>query len=265
MNILFIGDVFGEVGRDLIDEHLQELKKEYKIDFVIANGENATHGKGLLKKHYDELLNYGVNCITMGNHTFDHSEILEWIDSANFLVRPANYSKYTPGVGTRVFEVNDIKIQVTNILGRVFYGGIINHPVEVLDEIVENSTADIHIVDIHADATAEKICLGYEFDGKVSAVLGTHTHVQTADERILDNGTAYISDVGMCGPFNQCIGMDKKNVVYRMKTGLPARFEVGAAPGILCGVVINFDDKFNAISIKRINLSPLNNYLIKND
>ncbi|MEG0283838.1 MAG: TIGR00282 family metallophosphoesterase [Erysipelotrichales bacterium] len=260
MNILFIGDVFGEVGRDLIDEHLMALKNKYNVDFVICNGENATHGKGLSKKHYDELLNLGVNCITMGNHTFDRKEIIEWMDSANFLIRPANFSKYTPGVGTRTFEVKEKTIQVTNIIGRVFYGGIVNNPIEVLEEIVENSTADIHIVDIHADATAEKICIGYEFDGRVDAVLGTHTHVQTADERILDNGTAYISDVGMCGPYNQCIGMDKTNVVYRMKTGLPSRFEAGDHPGQLCGVLIEFDEKDNASNIRRINLSPLNNY-----
>ena len=260
MNILFIGDIFGEVGRDLIDEHLQAIKEKYQIDFVIANGENATHGKGLLQKHYDEILNYGVDCITMGNHTFDRADILDWIDQANFLVRPANYSKYTPGVGTRTFEKKGVRIQVTNLLGRVFYGGIINHPVEVLEDIVEQSKADIHIVDIHADATAEKICLGYEFDGQVSAVLGTHTHVQTADERILDKGTAYITDVGMCGPFNQCIGMDKKNVVYRMKTGLPASFDAGEGPGILSGVIISFDENYKPRKIERINLSPLNDY-----
>ena len=262
MKILFIGDIFGNVGRDMIETYLAKIKAKYQIDFIIANAENTTHGKGLSKKHYDELLNNGINCLTMGNHTFDRPDIVDWIEYANFLVRPANYAKYSPGVGSRVFEFNDKKIQVTNILGRVFYNGIINHPVEVLEEIVSASNADIHIVDIHADATAEKICLGYEFDGQVSAVLGTHTHVQTADERILDKGTAYISDVGMCGPFNQCIGMDKKNVVYRMKTGLPANFEPGNHPGILNAVVIDFDKNDNPISIQRINLSPLNNYQI---
>ncbi|WP_423364547.1 TIGR00282 family metallophosphoesterase [Mycoplasma sp. P36-A1] len=261
MNILFIGDIFGEVGRDLIDEYLPIIKNKHNIDFTIANGENTTHGKGLSKKHYDELLNQGIDAITMGNHTFDRSDILDWIDNANKLIRPANLPVYTPGVGTKVFEKNGVKIQVTNLLGRVFYGGIINHPVEVMEKIVEESKADIHILDIHADATAEKICLGYEFDGKISAVLGTHTHVQTADERLLDNKTAYITDVGMCGPFNQCIGMDKKNVVYRMKTGLPARFEAGQGPGILNAVVIKFENN-TPISIERISLSPLNNYKI---
>lgn len=260
MNILFIGDVFGEVGRDLIHDYLQEIKKKYSIDFVIANGENVTHGKGISKKHYDELLTLGVDCITLGNHSFDRVEILDWIDNANCLIRPANLSKYTPGVGTKVFEKNGLRLQVTNIIGRVFNGGVFNHPVEVLDDIVQESNADLHIVDIHCDATAEKICLGYEFDGKVSAILGTHTHVQTADERLLDNGTAYITDVGMCGPFNQSIGMDKVNVCYRMKTGLPASNEIGSAPGILCGVVVSFDENNKAKKIERINLSPLNNY-----
>lgn len=263
MNILFIGDVFGNVGREMIDKYLPELKKEYKLDFVIANAENVTHGKGLSQNHYFEMLNMGINCMTMGNHTFDRQEIVDWIDQANFLIRPANFSKYAPGVGTRVFEVKDVKIQVTSIIGRVFYGGIINHPVEVLEEIVEQSKADIHIVDIHADATAEKICMGYEFDGKVSAVVGTHTHVQTADERILDKGTAYITDIGMCGPFNQCIGMDKVNIVYRMKTGLPASVEPGQGEGILNGVVISFDKNFKAKKIERVNISKLNSYKVR--
>lgn len=263
MNILFVGDVFSEVGRDMLRMYLPKLKDKYMIDFTIVNGENVTHGKGLNYHHYNYLLDLGIDCITLGNHTFDQTSILNWIDNANYLIRPANLSKYTPGKGTRVYDYKDKKIQVTNILGRVFYGGIINHPVEVLENIVDESIADIHIIDFHADATAEKICIGYEFDGKVSAVLGTHTHVQTADERILDNGTAYITDVGMCGPFNQCIGMDKTNVVYKMKTGLPAKFDVGEGLGILCAVVIEIDDQTNkATKIERINLSPLNNYQI---
>lgn len=261
MNILFIGDIFGEVGRDLIDQYLQDIKKHYQIDFVIANAENTTHGKGINEDHYNELLNLGVNCITMGNHTFDQKNTINWIDQANCLVRPANLSRYTPGVGTRVFEVNNTKIQVSNILGRVYYGGIINHPVEVMEDIIQESNADIHIVDIHGDATAEKICFGYEFANDLSAVLGTHTHVQTADERILDGDCAYITDVGMCGPFNQSIGMDKKNVCYRMKTGLPAQNVPGSEPGILNAVVINFENNI-PIKIKRISLSPLNNYVM---
>jgi len=259
VNILFIGDIFGRVGRDMIDQHLQDIKKKYEVDFVIANGENTTHGKGLSKEHYDELLNLGINCITMGNHTFDQHKIVDWMDDANFLVRPANLPKYAPGKGTRVFDVKGTKIQVTNILGRVFYPGIVNHPVEVMEGIVQESSADIHFVDIHADATAEKICFGYEFDGQISALVGTHTHVQTADDRLLDNGTAYLTDVGMCGPYNQAIGMDKKNVTWKMKTGLPARFEAGEGPGQLCAVVIRFENN-KAKSMQRIMMTPDNNY-----
>lgn len=261
MKILFIGDIFGKVGRDLIDEYLVKLKKAHDIDFVIANGENVTHGKGMSQEHYRELLNNGIDCLTMGNHTFDRKELLDWIDTANQLIVPANYVKGVPGVGTRVFEVGDKKIQVTNLLGNAFLNTVTNNFMEVLDGIVAKSTSDIHIVDMHAEATSEKLCLAYEFDGKVSAVLGTHTHVQTADERILDHGTAYISDVGMCGPFNEAIGMDKKNVIYRMKTGLPAPFIAGEGPGILSGVILSFD-KDKVSSIERINLSPLNKYKI---
>lgn len=261
MNILFIGDVFGKVGRDLIDEYLPKIKKEYAIDFVIANGENVTHGRGLSEDHYHELLNNGVDCITMGNHTFDRKEMLDWINTANRLIVPANYVKEVPGVGTRVFEVNGKKVQVTNVLGNVFLNTITNNFIEVLEEIVAESTSDIHIVDMHAEATSEKVCAGYIFDGRVAAVLGTHTHVQTADERILDHGTAYITDIGMTGPFNQAIGMDKKNVIYRMKTGLPTSFTAGGKPGIFCGVVVSFEDN-KPVAIKRLNLSPLNNYKI---
>ncbi|MDR1782506.1 MAG: TIGR00282 family metallophosphoesterase [Bacilli bacterium] len=260
MNILFIGDIFGEVGRNLVKKYLPLLKDKYDIDFVIGNGENATHGKGISKEHYYELLDYGIDCITLGNHTFDQHKITNWIDEESCIVRPANLSRRAPGLGSVTFNVNGSKIQVTNMLGRVFYGGIVNHPVEVMEDIVAQSDSDIHIVDLHCDATAEKICFGYEFDGQVSAVLGTHTHVQTADERILDKGCAYITDVGMCGPFNQCIGMDKENVVLKMKDGLPHKFEPGKEPGILNAVVMKFDLNHNCIGIERINLSPLNNY-----
>ncbi|MDR3215277.1 MAG: TIGR00282 family metallophosphoesterase [Bacilli bacterium] len=262
MNILFIGDVFGEVGRNLLKKYLAKIKDTYEIDFTIVNGENTTHGKGINQRHYYELLDLGIDCVTMGNHTFDQSDIVNWMDEESCLIRPANLSRRANGVGTNVFNINGYKIQVTNILGRVFYGGIINHPIEVMEDIIKASDADIHIVDFHGDATAEKISFGYEFDGQVSAVLGTHTHVQTADERILDHGSAYISDVGMCGPFNQCIGMDKQNVVLKMKDGLPHKFEPGKEPGILCGVVIRFTIDSQVKSIERINLSPLNNYEI---
>lgn len=261
MNILFIGDVFSKVGRELIDEYLQEIKEKYQIDFVIANGENVTHGKGISKNHYDELLNLGVNCITLGNHAFDQKEIFDSIDYANFLVRPANLSRYVPGVGTRVFEVNNTKIRVTNIIGRVFNGGVVNHPIEIMEDIIKEDESDIHIVDIHADATAEKICFGYEFAQDLSAVIGTHTHVQTADERILDGDCAYITDVGMCGPFNEAIGVEKQNVLYKMKTGLFAPNIPADTQGQLNAVIINFENN-KPKAIKRINLSPLNNYTI---
>lgn len=262
MEILFIGDVFGNVGREMLKNYLKPIKKKYNIDFVIANGENITHGKGITFNHYEELLDLGVDCVTLGNHTFDKKDILNWIDDATSLIRPANYSRYTPGTGTRVFKKNGKTIRVSNIIGRVFFDMVTNLPIEALEDIIEKEEkTDIHIVDFHAEATAEKICFGYEFDGKVNAVLGTHTHVQTADERILDNNTAYITDVGMTGPFNHSIGMDKEGIMYRMKTGLPASITTGDFPGILSGVIVSIDDTTNkTCEIKRISLSPLNNY-----
>lgn len=258
MKILFIGDTVGKAGRKMIDQHLYQLKKQYEIDFVVLNGENLAHGKGITQSVYDEILNCGVDCVTMGNHTFDKAEILDWVEHAHNLVIPANVHRSIKGNRTKVFQVKNKKVQVTNLLGRVFFDMVTNLPIDTLEDIVAESSADIHIVDLHAEATAEKIAFGFEFDGKVSAILGTHTHVQTADECILNKGTAYITDVGMTGPQYSCIGMDNNNVLYKMKTGLPARFEVSNNKGQLCAVVIDFDDKTNkATSIERLFLKDV--------
>ena len=226
MNILFIGDIVSKLGREVVAYMLERLTMEYSLDFIIANGENATHGKGLSENHFKELLDSGIDVVTLGNHYGAKKEIFNYIDSYECILRPNNIHKSIPGVGTNVYECNGVTIRVTNLLGRAFMANNIDNPFDNLQDIVSNDNSDIHIVDFHAEATGEKYSLAYAFDGKVSAVLGTHTHVQTRDYRILDKGTAYISDVGMCGPYNSILGTRKEEVIQRTWTGLPATFDV---------------------------------------
>ena len=199
MKILFLGDIVGKVGRRTVTKNLEKLVKKYQVDFVIANGENTTHGKGLIEKHYYELLDAGIDCITLGNHYLSKDKLLDYIEDADALVRPLNISKRIGGEGSRLFEVNGVYIRVTNVLGTAFMKEEVSSPYYSLKSLIDSleSEDSIHIVDYHAEATGEKMCFGYAFDGLVSAVLGTHTHVQTNDAKILENGTAFISDVGM--------------------------------------------------------------------
>ncbi len=252
MNILFIGDVFSSIGREMVETYLPLLKKKYKIDMVIANVENATHGKGLIKKHYEEFLFQGISMMTMGNHTFSKKELLDYVDDASRLVVPYNQPKALPGVGSREICIQGKKVRVTNLLGITFMDGKAQNPFEAIDEVLKEDTSDIHIVDFHAEATSEKIAMGYYLDGKVSAVLGTHTHVQTADEKILSGGTAYQSDVGMTGPFMSVIGCDHESIIYRMKTGLMTQFIPAEGPGQLLATLLCFDKDNHCKKIERI-------------
>lgn len=256
MNILFIGDVFSSAGRDMIERYLPQIKEKYAVDVVIANVENASHGKGLIKKHYDFFLFQGISLMTMGNHTFAKKELFDYIDEADRLVVPYNQPKALPGVGSRCIQIQGKKIRVTNLLGITFMDGKAQNPFEAIDEIVENDDSDIHIVDFHAEATSEKIALGYYLDGKVSAVLGTHTHVTTADEKILAHGTAYQSDVGMCGPYGGVIGCDKDTIVKRMKTGLMTPFTIAEGESVFSGTLLCFDQQNHCTQIKRICIDP---------
>ena len=227
MNILMIGDIVGKNGRLVVNKLLPSIKKKYNIDFVIANGENATHGKGLIENHYEYLLNSGIDVITLGNHYNSKSEIADYINGAEYLIRPYNLKVDFPGVGTSIYEVNGYLIRVTNLLGCAFMSEEVNSPYESLENIIKNEEhADIHIVDFHAEATGEKLSLGWAFDGKVSAILGTHTHVQTNDLRLLKNGTLYMSDIGMCGPYNGILGSTRENVIKKTWLGVPTIFGV---------------------------------------
>lgn len=257
MKLMFIGDIYAASGRDTVKKYVPELRKKHKIDIVIANGENATHGKGLSSSHYQELLDAGIDIITMGNHFFSKSNPNSFYASADRLVRPYNIHPSAAGVGSRHFEINGFKLRVTNLLGRVYINELSPYsPFDAMDSILETNEDVIHFVDFHAEATAEKIALAYCYSSKVSAVIGTHTHVQTADEKII-NGTAFLSDVGMTGPYNSVIGANIEQIIHKTKTGLPMKFDVAEGPGQLSTVIIDIDEKTGmSNSIERVLILP---------
>lgn len=250
MKILCIGDVVASVGRDMIEEYLHRIKQKYEIDFVIANVENASHGKGLLKRHYDYLVLQGIQAMTMGNHTFDKKELFDYIDEANCLVVPINQPKVLPGTKTRVFGCQGKKIRVTNVLGSAFMDNRNGNPFEMVDEYL-SLEQDIHIIDYHGETTSEKIAFTYYVKDKVDAVVGTHTHVQTADEKIIENKCAFISDIGMTGPYMSAIGCDLESIITRMK-GFSSPFTIADGSGQLSAVILTFDDSNTIIDIERI-------------
>lgn len=252
MNILMIGDIYSQNGRDIVQKKIKEIVTSNNISFIVANGENISHGKGIAKKHYKFLKDIGVNVITSGNHIFKNSQVLEYIDDVKDLLKPANMSKYTPGIGTTKFKIKGKIIRVTNLMGRVFMEPCSN-PYESFEEILENDNSDIHLVDFHAEATAEKAAFAYYYDGKITAFVGTHTHVQTADERLLPKGTAFITDLGFCGAYNSIIGANIEEVIKKEKTGMPVSFKPASGLSQFCGAIIKIDDKTNkAISIERV-------------
>ena len=255
MNILFIGDIVGRVGRRMVKEHLNTFIEKYDVDFVIANGENATHGKGLTRNHYFELIDAGVDVITLGNHYLSKNEITRYIDKVDCLVRPLNLLHEFGGDGSIVFDVNGIPVRVTNLLGTAFMEESVNAPyLSILDLIAESEEDCIHIIDYHAEATGEKYSFAYAMDGKVSAVIGTHTHIQTNDARVLPEGTAYITDVGMTGFYDGVLGFTKETVVPKIVYGQSGKMQTpDDGNGVLSAVIMVIDDNtFKCKSIKAI-------------
>lgn len=254
-DVLFLGDVVGRPGRLHVKQYLEELSKsEHKPDLIIVNAENAAHGFGLTKKIVNEFVEYGVHVLSGGNHTFDKKEIFDFIDECPYILRPANYPCGTAGKGTFVFEANGFKLLILNLMGRVFMEPL-QSPFLMADQIIETMKGEVDaiVVDFHAEATAEKVALGLYLDGRVAAVLGTHTHVQTADERILPGGSAYITDAGCCGPRDGVIGMDKEQVFRRLIEQLPSRFEIASGPTMLNGVRFKIDKNTGkSVEIERI-------------
>ncbi|MDI6601772.1 MAG: TIGR00282 family metallophosphoesterase [Thermoanaerobacteraceae bacterium] len=252
MRILFIGDIVGRPGRYLLRDFLNFIKDEYNIDVVIANGENAAHGNGLTKKIVDELYSYGIDVITSGNHIWDKKEILDIIDNEERLIRPVNYPEGVPGKGYTFYKYGEITICIINVMGRVFMNPL-DCPFKTIDKIID-ACADIAthiIIDFHGEATSEKIAFGYYVDGRVTAVLGTHTHVQTADAKILPGGTAYITDVGMTGPLNSVIGSDKDAIIKKFITGIPSKFDVAGGEAQLNAIILetNENGRVNNITV----------------
>ena len=255
MRILFIGDIVGEPGRRAVEELVPKIKKRDRVEFVIGNAENVAGGSGVTPALAEELFKAGVDVLTSGDHIWKRREITEYIDSNGRLLRPANYPPGTPGFGSTVVQSESgTDVAVINLQGRVFMQAI-ECPFRAAKAEVEKlkGKARIIIVDMHAEATSEKIALGWYLDGTVSAILGTHTHVQTADEKILPQGTAFISDAGMTGPFDSVIGRKKEQILARFLTQMPTRFEMAEDDIQLHGVIIDVDDKTGkADSIKRV-------------
>lgn len=244
MKILCIGDLVGNPGLEKLKKELAVIQEAENIDFTIVNGENVASGMGMTKRDYNELCKLNIDVITMGNHTWGKMDIFSFINENN-IIRPANYSKGVPGHGYSIIEKNDKKIAVINLIGRTDMPVQSENPFLCVDKIINKikDEVDIILVDFHAEATAEKIAIGYYLDGRVNAIFGTHTHVQTADEKILSGGTAYITDIGMTGPSDSVIGMDKQVSIKRFVTSLPERYRVAEGESILNGIVVEINDK----------------------
>ncbi len=243
MKILAIGDVIGRAGRSTLKKVLPEIKREYKPDFIIVNGENSAGGFGLTKKVFNELINLKIDVITSGNHIWDKKEIFDFIDEEERLLRPANYPPLAPGRGYGIYKAKDKKIAVINLMGRVFMGIPLDCPFRKFDEIYEEikDKVDYIIVDFHAEATSEKVAFGYYVDGRASIVYGTHSHIPTADGRVLPKGTAYITDVGMTGPLHSVIGIDIRQSLTKFLTGIPKKYDIPKGDTIFNAVLFNLD------------------------
>lgn len=247
MRILFLGDVMGRSGRDAVIEALPRLRDRHQLDFVIVNGENAAGGFGITPRIAEDIFAAGADVITTGNHIWDQPEIQGYIDEDRRLLRPANFPDGTPGVGVGVFKAGERQVMVINIMGQLFMNNL-DCPFATIDRILGDgplgTAADAVIVDIHAEASSEKMAMGHHCDSRVSLVVGTHTHIPTADAQILPHGTAYMSDAGMCGDYDSVIGMQKDESVYRFVSKLRrGRFQAAEGEATLCGVFLETDDK----------------------
>lgn len=254
IKILFISDIFGKPGRKTLIKELPKLKSSIKYDLIIANVENAAAGAGINKSIYEELVSLGIDYFTSGNHIWDRKEVLKDINSLDRLIRPLNYPEGVPGKGWIIADIKGKKAGIINLVGRVFmdnYECPFKEGIKVIEEI--RKTTNVIIIDFHAEATSEKAAFAWHVDGKVSAVLGTHTHVMTADERILPKGTAFITDAGMTGPYNSSIGVEVSTVLQKFLTLMPVRFEPAEGDTIFNAIDLEVDEKTGrALSIKRI-------------
>ncbi|WP_323766776.1 TIGR00282 family metallophosphoesterase [Marinovum sp.] len=249
MRILFLGDVMGRAGRTAVSERLKGLRADWNLDFVVVNGENASNGAGLTGAHAKLLLEAGADCITLGDHAFDQRDMLQFIDSEPRILRPLNYAKDAPGRGAAIFDAGrGRRILVAQVLGQVFMKRPFDDPFSAVDAVLRNhprgGQVAASLIDVHCEATSEKMGMGHFCDGRASVVVGTHTHVPTGDAQILPAGTAYLSDAGMCGDYNSVIGMEKAEPMRRFVTGMPkARFTPANEAATLCGLMVETDDR----------------------
>lgn len=244
MKLLVVGDVVGKVGRRMLKSAIPVIRKENDVDMVVANGENAAGGNGLTHEVLDELLSSGVDVLTSGNHIFDKKEVFEFLDDIPAVLRPLNLPRSTPGHGYVVTSRHGVPVAVINVAGRAFMPFSYDDPFLAVDGVLNSLAPEVRIVlvDIHAETTSEKSALAWYFDGKVSAVVGTHTHVQTADERILPHGTGFITDLGMTGPRDSVIGVKTELVIRKLRTQMPVRFETAGGPGQFGGIIVDIDE-----------------------
>ena len=253
MKIMMVGDVVGNCGRRVFSKYTKKLKQEKNIDIVIVNGENAAGGKGITEPVLSELYGAGADIVTSGNHIWDKKEVLSFIDREPYLIRPANYPCDAPGKGYCIYPFKAQNIAVINLSGRVFFD-VLDDPFQKADEILNEikNDANIIIVDFHAEATSEKLALAYYLSDRISALFGTHTHIQTADERILENRVAYITDVGMTGPADSILGVKKEIIIKKFLTAMPQKFDVAEGRGVYSAAIADFNDSGEAKSIERI-------------
>ncbi|WP_175869310.1 TIGR00282 family metallophosphoesterase [Bartonella gabonensis] len=263
MRFLFLGDIVGNTGCRVVFEHLPQLIEKWRLDFVIVNGENASDGFGLSQETYQDFLMAGVDVITMGNHAFSHKEALVYAHESDRFLRPANFSKETPGRGAGVFTAkNGARVLVANLLGRVFMPNKVEDPFETAENILLACSlmeqADAIIFDFHAETTSEKQCFGHFLDGRVSVIVGTHTHIPTADAQILEGGSAYLTDAGMCGDYNSSLGMDKEEPLHRfLYQTKQDRFEPARGPATLCGFAVEISDRTGlAEKVSAVRIGP---------
>lgn len=253
MKIFCIGDIVSSQGRDMVRGYLDELIYQKQIDFVIANGENAAHGNGLTKKVYEELCELGIDGLTMGNHTWGCKDITDILSTEKNVIRPANFDRDCPGRGTMLLSKKGKTIGVINLIGQTFMGNAYDSAFRAAEDAVKQFDTSVILVDFHAEATSEKIAMGWYLDGKVSAVFGTHTHVQTADESILPKGTGYITDLGMTGSANSVLGRDKGGVINKFLTAMPQKFELAVGMNCLSGCIFDIDEQSGkTIGVERI-------------
>lgn len=255
MNILFISDIFGKPGREALLKKLPWMVEEYSADFVIANGENTASGAGITTKIAEKLLAGGVDVITTGNHVWRQKEVVPFLNRSDRIIRPANYLAENPGRGWTLAERNGFRVAVINLSGNLYIGAPLG-AFQVIDEVLAGIPEDVkHIfLDFHAEATSEKVAMGHYLDGRVTAVVGTHTHVQTADAKVLPKGTAYITDAGMTGPRNSVIGVNKQIIIQRFLTQMPVKFEVAEDDVWIEGVLVSADDEGRATAIRNLQI-----------